>query len=181
MPHPFEEVAATLASTIYCGLGGLLWGCAAGAMARARAKHPIWRSALLTAAGAMAFEAIMRAKLAGYDQARRRSRAGQGRAGAAQAALDASSGDGMNDDSDRDGRLSLFTGDASSFGPLYGPPQYVTLRSFAFTTSLDLAASSLVLLAIIQPSRSPMAFGGWALGRLLMLSTEVEIMDVEYS
>ena len=41
--------------------------------------------------------------------------------------------------------------------------------------SLDLALSSSVLVAIIQPARFPLAFGGWAIGRLACLSNEVDV------
>ena len=54
--------------------------------------------------------------------------------------------------------------------------QYGTLRGLAAATSADVAVSSLLLLALIQPHRAPLAFGGWALGRVGMLTSEVELV-----
>ena len=61
-PPAYEMLAGSVLDVFGCGFGGLLWGTLAGAMASARARRPMWRTALLTAGGAMLFEGLMQAK-----------------------------------------------------------------------------------------------------------------------
>jgi hypothetical protein len=160
-----EEMANSIASVIYCAVGGLVWGGAVGALASARARRPMWKSALITSCGASLFEGLMRLKMAGLERARRAGGGGRGGGG-----LEAE-GTGARGFGDDDGARRVVD--------VHGPPRYHTLRGFAFTSSADVAVSSLVLLAIIQPARAPMAFGGWTLGRLVMLTQEVEMFFEE--
>ena len=174
----FEEIANGIAATIYCSVGGLLWGCAAGALASARARRPVWKSAFVTCAGAASFEALMRLKLAGFERMRRGAR---GHAGAGASGEGGGSGGGRGGLGGDHGSFGSY-GDDSLDGSrrlvldVYGPPRHETLRGFALMSSVDVAMSSAVLLAIIQPSRAPLAFGGWVLGRLVMLSQEIEML-----
>ena len=62
-PSEGELLAASLVSTLSCAAGGIVWGALAGALrSSARARRPVWRSALLTAAGAALFEALLQLK-----------------------------------------------------------------------------------------------------------------------
>lgn len=63
-PPPAEQLALSLVSVGSCAVGGVVWGTLAGAVASARARRPVWRSAVLAAAGAALFEGLMQAKLA---------------------------------------------------------------------------------------------------------------------
>ena len=60
-PDDLDKLATSIASTIYCVLGGLAWG----ALASARAKRPVLRGAARTGVGAAALEVLMRTKVAG--------------------------------------------------------------------------------------------------------------------
>lgn len=155
VPFGYEEAITAAASTIYCAVGGLLWGCASGARASVRAKRAIWRSAAITMVGASALELLMRFKISGIDRARTLGKGGTAAAGTPSDMSPLSFGVRFVSDS--------------------GPAQHGTLRGLALLTSLDVAISSAMVLAVIQPGRAPMAFGGWALGRIMMLLVEVEV------
>lgn len=171
-----EEMANSIASVIYCAVGGLVWGGAVGALASVRARRPVWKSALITSAGASLFEGLMRLKMAGFERARGGGgggRGGEGGEGGRYGAAGASGADGEG------GALSFGDDGARRIVDVHGPPRYQSLRGFALLTSIDVSISTLLLLAIIQPSRAPTAFGGWALGRLVMLTQEVEMLFEE--
>ena len=138
-PSAEEQVALSILSVATCALGGVVWGAVAGALATARARRPVWRSALLTAAGAAFFETLMQTKLSLLARARARG-----------------------------------VPEATSAIP----PPYATLRALVLTTSVDLGMSCAALHALVQPSRVPLAFGGWLIGRGLMLSQELLSVDI---
>lgn len=148
-PPAEEQLASSLASILFCGIGGVAWGAAAGMLRNNRARRPVWRSSLATMCGATLFEALMQLKLA----AAYRVRAGPVSAPAPTALHP-----------HRDG--------SAGAAPM---PLYRSLRGFAGGVSLDIAISSGLLLGLIQPSRFPLAFGGWVLGRGITLSQEVEV------
>jgi len=125
-PDSIELVVGSLWSTLTCGVGGLVWGTLAGSLASARARRPVWRSALITAGASAAFEGFLQLKAAILNRART-----VGRPDAVAA----------------------------------NPPAYTTLRGLAFATSADIGVSAAALLALVQPSRAPLSFGGWAVGR----------------
>ena len=138
-PSAEEQVALSILSVATCALGGVVWGAVAGALATARARRPVWRSALLTAAGAAFFETLMQTKLSLLARARARG-----------------------------------VPEATSAIP----PPYATLRALVLTTSVDLGMSCAALHALVQPNRVPLAFGGWLIGRGLMLSQELLSVDI---
>ena len=138
-PGAEEQIALSILSVATCALGGVVWGAVAGALATARARRPVWRSALLTAAGAAFFETLMQTKLSLLARARARG-----------------------------------VPEATSAIP----PPYATLRALVLTTSVDLGMSCAALHALVQPSRVPLAFGGWLIGRGLMLSQELLSVDI---
>lgn len=171
-PPDYEKLAATIASVMYCGLGGLLWGGLAGWAPSQRARRPVWRSALLSAAGAVLFEGAMQTKLAAFY----RARALGASSGAAPQAVRSSSGGAFGGGGG--GPVQGWGGGSGGqrFGGGVAPvPLYGSLRGLVSGVSLDLALSSAILLAIVQPRRAPLAFGGWAIGRLACLSQEVEV------
>jgi hypothetical protein len=138
-PSAEEQIALSILSVATCALGGVVWGAVAGALATARARRPVWRSALLTAAGAAFFETLMQTKLALLARARARG-----------------------------------VPEATSAIP----PPYATLRALVLTTSVDLGMSCAALHALVQPNRVPLAFGGWLIGRGLVLSQELLSVDI---
>ena len=64
-------------SILLCGVGGLLWGTLAGLTPARRGRTPVWRSSLLAAAGAAAFEGILALKAAAFARARLDGRPGE--------------------------------------------------------------------------------------------------------
>jgi hypothetical protein len=129
----------------------------AGATRTNRAKRSVGRSALLAAGGATLFELAMQAKLSLFRRARELGTAPPAGSTAVVAGAGGSSG-------------------GERFGGGGGQsPLYRSLSSLVCATSIDLMVSSAVLVAVIQPRRFPLAFGGWALGRLVALSQEVEL------
>ena len=58
-----EKLLAATSSIFSCGVGGLLWGAARGALPSARARAPLRRSVLMATFGAMAFELAMQLRI----------------------------------------------------------------------------------------------------------------------
>ena len=58
------------------------------------------------------------------------------------------------------------------------PPYRTTLR-LAGAAALDVAVSSQLLWLVVQPARAPFAFGGWLLGRAVVLSDEMVDVDID--
>ena len=157
-PPDYERLASSLASVVFCGVGGAVWGGAAGMLLSNRARRPVWRSALVTMCGAVLLESLMQIKVAAFRSAR-----------ASMSSPPATSGGGGNS-------MSAGATSVERFGGGPAPvPLYHSLRSLASGVSLDIAVSSSLLLGLIQPHRFPLAFGGWAIGRLACLSQEVEL------
>lgn len=162
-PRRLEQIITTVGSAAFCALGGLVWGTLAGAPTSARARRPIWRSAVGAAAGAVLFEALMNVKVSAFARLRR------ARSAPIQGSMSGSTGSGV----------SSANSSSAWAGVSPMPPPYSTVRGLAMATSIDVAVSSAILLAIIQPQRAPLAFGGWLLGRAVFLSQEVELV-VDY-
>ena len=135
-----ELLARGLTSAAACAISGAVWGTLRGCLKSARARRPVWRSAVLTAAGAVAFEVAMQAKYSAVH----RIRAGR------------------------------------AAGGLVPPsPPYRTTLRLAGAAALDVAVSSQLLWLVVQPARAPFAFGGWLLGRAVVLSDEMVDVDID--
>ena len=177
-PPDYERLAASIASVVFCGVGGLVWGGLVGALPSSRMRRPVWRSALATTVGAIAFEGAMQLKLAASYRVRAMSKTPPRLAAS-------SNGNGAGSESDGSGGSGgsgVVWGGGSGgqrFGGGAAPvPLYRTLSGLVSGVCADIALSSAVLLALVQPHRAPLTFGGWAIGRLACLSQEVEVAGV---
>lgn len=61
-PGAAEPEGSAAAALTSCAVGGLFWGVLRGLSRSSRALRPLWRSALCTSAGALAFESVLRVK-----------------------------------------------------------------------------------------------------------------------